>query len=308
MKKISIGVISYNGKYRVEHCIRSIYEMTDPSIDYEVIMVDDGSPHQEYRNNMFDLHNKYSDHSKGSYFIQHAENEGITRSWNDIVKAADSDIVVMLNDDILVTKNWLKAGLYFMENNSEAGMVGFPTFFCKRDEMHSFFEGAKGYLKPRSPHGGKPQIPTEEVDLALSPKEYNRTPGRCACPVGCCFMFRKSEWAKIKYKDGSVGFPEWLKSLYEDFTFGFEMMKQGKRNYMLRFPYLYHCLGNTFGNNPELTKGGLLQNSQKAFVNYYGGDTEVMDKYYEENKKSEIDIKVKYLDSNLAEREEGEEK
>lgn len=308
MPDISVCCISYNGGTRLKNCLRSIVEMTSKDIDFEVVFLDDGSRHEELRKEALDCFEAFKE-KVPMKFIQNETNLGITKSWNKVTKEASSPIIALLNDDILVTKNWLRAGLYFMQNNPDAGMCGFPTFFCKRDEMKEFFRGEVGWLRPRNSAGSKSHIDTAEVDKALSMEDYSRTPGRCACPVGCGFLYKKEDWEKIKYTDGSTGFPEWITSLYEDFTFAYEMMKMGKRNYMLRFPYLYHCLGNTFTNNPELRSDLLLSESRKKFIDYYGGDErKILDGSYEEFKKKEKEIKVKYLDSELKEREEKEEK
>jgi len=149
---------------------------------------------------------------------------------------------------------------------------------------------------------------TEQLNEVLRVEHYDKVPGRCACPVGCCFMFSKKAWSEVKYKDGSIGFPEWLKSLYEDFTFAQECMKLGYRNYMLRYPRLYHCLGNTFCSNPELKCYDQLLESRKRFIEYYGGDEHmVLDKFYEEQKKTQEKSILKYLGDGLKKLEKQEE-
>jgi len=303
--RVTVGVISYNGLYRVEHCVRSVVELSKDVNEIELILCDDGSRFEEARKNINEIEKSYSNEIPITV-IRHNSNQGITRSWNDVVKASKSNIIVMLNDDILVVGDWLRCGLYFMENNEEAGMVGFPTWFCRRDEMPHFFHN-NYWLRPRTPHGSKPLLPQEEVDRYFKCEQFS-VPGRVACPVGCCFMFKKRDWERIKYKDGTCGFPEWLRSMYEDYTFAFEMMKLGRRNYMLRYPRLYHCLGDTFGSNPELKGVQQVMESRKRFIEYYGGDErQVMDKYYEETKEREERRKVKFIDGSGKEREEWEE-
>jgi len=308
MIDITIAVISYGGLYRLEHCIRSIVDCTkDSEINRELIFLDDGS-RSEHRKNADEI---YSWASKTANFpvtlIVHDNNKGITRSWNRVTQEAEGKYIALLNDDILVAPKWLDIGYYFMKNNPTAGMVGFPTWFCRKEDMPNFFQ-ANYYLNPRSPHGSKPHIPITEVDDYNNREKYN-VPGRCACPVGCCFMYSKENWSKIQYKDGSVGFPEWLKSLYEDFTFAYEMMKLGKRNYMLRYPKLYHCLGDTFSSSAqELNRNNSqLLESRQRFIDYYGGDErQVMDTFYENQKKNQEPIMINFLDGYQHQRSEKE--
>lgn len=285
--KYSICVISYNGCNRLEWLFKSIRQNTlIPDDQFEILLVDDGSRQmvREKNKKLCELYRVR--------LIQHDKNKGIVRSWNRVIEEAQTNMIALLNDDILMVPGWLKSAMYFLEKNDEnTGAIGFPTYFMVESDMPKFFHN--NYLPPRDAitkkHLNEDQI-KEYQNKLLDP------PGTCVTPVGCAFCFKKSTWEKVgKFDEGLV-------SLYEDFAFSTELIKHGFQNYQLRSPVIYHCLSGTFSSNPELEAVKLLNQSEKYYFNKYGGKVQdVADKIYEKQKKR---IKVKFLDGNLVEREE----
>lgn len=83
----------------VEKCIEYIKAY---SADYELIIVDDCSPlHQEYLEKQADI---YIRHEGG--------NKGCAVSWNDGLRKATGDYLVVVSDDVFVSPGWLEC----MEN------------------------------------------------------------------------------------------------------------------------------------------------------------------------------------------------
>lgn len=83
----------------VEKCIERIKTF---SKDYELIIVDDDSP----------LHNDFLK-QQANLYIRHTDgNKGCAVGWNDGLRAARGEYLVVISDDVFVTEGWLEC----MEN------------------------------------------------------------------------------------------------------------------------------------------------------------------------------------------------
>lgn len=100
---VSIIIPLYNINYMLFHltgnCIGSIREHTDSTkTPYEIIIVDNGSP--------------LKPPSPQSYYadkvIQNEKNEGVTKAWNQGIRASFGEYIVLLNNDTQVYEGWLE--------------------------------------------------------------------------------------------------------------------------------------------------------------------------------------------------------
>ncbi len=87
-----------------EDCIASVKKH---SSNYEFIIVDDGST----------LPTGFLKEAADTYIRHNPRNRGIATSWNDGMRIARGDYIVVINDDIRVEKGWLKK----LENVIKAG-------------------------------------------------------------------------------------------------------------------------------------------------------------------------------------------
>lgn len=78
----------------VEKCISHIRTF---SKDYELIIVDDDSP----------LHNTYLKEQSDVYIRHTGGNKGCAVGWNDGLKVAKGDYLVVISDDVFVNEGWL---------------------------------------------------------------------------------------------------------------------------------------------------------------------------------------------------------
>lgn len=79
----------------VEKCITHIKTF---SKDYELIIVDDDSP----------LHNDYLKEQADVYIRHTGGNKGCAVGWNDGLKVAKGDYLVVISDDVFVSEGWLE--------------------------------------------------------------------------------------------------------------------------------------------------------------------------------------------------------
>jgi GT2 family glycosyltransferase len=265
--KVTIGINTYNGGSRVEKLLKSIRTYTTYP-DYSIIVVDDGSTTERH-----ELRLKQFCTESNAKYVRNETNKGIVYSWNVIGKEAienGSDLVVVLNDDILIVPRWLECMVFFHVNN-KCGMVSWPTWFFKWEHAMLHFKNTDGYVPPVRPKDKYKLVPAERDEIDRM--KYNN-PGRVAVPVGCGFRLKTEVWKQlgtnIREPVGGVD-PRYI-SMYEDYDIAMECMKLGLSNYMLEYPRIYHLWGATFSVWEELKGAERIQESRNKFIAKWGKD------------------------------------
>lgn len=113
--KLSVIIVSYNVRYYLEQCLRSVFAATD-GIDTEVYVVDnhsrDGSA--EYISERFPSVN----------VINMSHNSGFASANNVAIKQSTGEYVLLLNPDTIVGESTIREGIAFMDSHPEAGAHG----------------------------------------------------------------------------------------------------------------------------------------------------------------------------------------
>jgi len=124
-KKVSIIIVTYNNLNYTKLCIDSIL-LRSQYPDYEIIIVDNNSTDgtREYLKEL----NVKMPHIK---IILNEKNEGFAKANNKGIQAIsdESEYVIFLNNDTIVTRGWLSRLLRHLDDNT-IGMVGPVTNFC----------------------------------------------------------------------------------------------------------------------------------------------------------------------------------
>lgn len=95
--KLSICLPTYGALEYTKMFIESLKKNTDSK--YELVIVDDCSP---------DNTREFLDTLKGDNINihYHETNQGISKTWNDLIKFSSNDIVCICNSDILFAPHW----------------------------------------------------------------------------------------------------------------------------------------------------------------------------------------------------------
>ncbi|MDD4454566.1 MAG: glycosyltransferase family 2 protein [Candidatus Methanomethylophilaceae archaeon] len=97
---VSIIIVNWNGQRFLEECFVSLNNLIYPRDKYEVILVDNAS-----KDDSIDFtRNKFPEVK----VIENDVNEGFCKPNNDGARIAKGEYVVFLNNDTVVTQNWLK--------------------------------------------------------------------------------------------------------------------------------------------------------------------------------------------------------
>lgn len=98
MCKSTIVIPNYNGIKYIENCLRSLYE--NLLVDFDVIVVDNAS-----KDGSLELIKEKFPQAK---VICNEKNEGFSVAVNQGIEACDTEYVILLNNDTIVTKNFVK--------------------------------------------------------------------------------------------------------------------------------------------------------------------------------------------------------
>ncbi len=281
MRSVTVGIITFNGAHRMSNCLRSIQKWDDrpDGVKIDLLLLDDGSHGEHFENSIWCAKHY------GVPIICHRENQGISKSWNDIVNYGNSDYIVLLNDDILVSRHWLTAGLYFLENNPNAGVVGWNFYYIVHADIEAILDSEDPIEIYRDPH--------DKRLLRQDEQSHSPYPSRVMVAVGSCFAFRR------EYYDLVGGFDERFRSFYEEIDFGTKLAKEGLPSFMLPYSILYHEWGKTFDENAAfLNPAKLMSDSRRTYKEKWNGDTDVTDPRFMDAIEP---FEVCWLDSNLNE-------
>ena len=249
---IAIGISCYNNFASVDNLLKNIKEVTSPGLNYKIVVCDDGSK-EIYKLGLREIVKKYGDVS----LVEHMENYGISAAWNTLAGHFESRHIVLLNDDILLVKNWLTALMYFLQKNKDVGTAGLFTY-----------------------HGLNPATAKK---IAFDGVEDPVSPVFILSPPGCCFAFTNLVWKKVGK------FNESMKSFYEECDFGTRCLTKNLRNYILPYPRIYHEWSGTFSRNTELRASERMNESREIYKKIWGGDLrEMFDKYVMNEKLAEV--------------------
>ena len=261
MIEATIGILTYNGAPRVDHCLESIFKFTEPRKGVSLVVCDDGSTDGGKATRL--VGKKY-----GVPVISHDRNYGISRGWNSLSRYYDCNFVVLLNDDIIVQRGWLHNLLFFLQNN-KCGGVG-----VSQHRMHP--SDAPALLR------GDPVVPLDfddpqrqrRVPTRIGQFEHCR-PGRVMCATGSIFGFSRALYERIAegFNKG-VGFDEAYQSFYEESDFGTACAALGYPSYQINNPMAWHEWSATFAQNPELRASLRMQLSRAYYINKWNGHFE----------------------------------
>ncbi len=120
-KLVSIIILNWDGKQDTEKCIDSIYKNTSYK-NFEIILVDNGS-----KDGSVEMLKGMKQKGLIKKLILNRENRGFGGGNNQGMAAARGKYVFLLNNDTIVTKNWLRNIVRVAEADPAVGIVG-PHF------------------------------------------------------------------------------------------------------------------------------------------------------------------------------------
>lgn len=132
-RDISVIIINYNSSAYTIKCVESVIKFTSAGIDYEILVIDNNSRREDYKNlveNLTDGRIK---------IIRSRINLGFAGGNTFGIQFADSKYYLFLNNDCLFLNDALTPLFKFCENNPQAGICA-PQLYTESMERHSTFD------------------------------------------------------------------------------------------------------------------------------------------------------------------------
>ncbi len=205
---ITIIIPVYNQLKFTKLCIKNISKNT-LNIDYKILVVDNASSDGTAK---FLKRNKIS-------FIYNKKNMGVARAWNQGIKKALSDYVCIINNDIIVSKDWLKGLLDVYELIHNAGIISPGTR-----------EGALNY--------DFDSYAEQYVNKMKKIKEDGF--------FGWCMIIKKDRFKKIGVFD-----ERFVTGIGEDTDFYIRLKKAGFKSYRTGASFIHHFGSKTLNKVKE---------------------------------------------------------
>jgi GT2 family glycosyltransferase/glycosyltransferase involved in cell wall biosynthesis len=222
---VSIVVPAYGEPLATFTCLASIARSTSGA--YEVIVVDDASPQP-----LCDLLRDVS----GVRFERNAENLGFIGSCNRGASLARGEMLVLLNNDTIVTEGWLDALLRVFAEHPDAGLAGarlvYPDGRLQEAGGLVWRDGSAWNVG----RGDDPERP-----------EYNylREVDYCS---GACLAVPRALWNDVGGFDA-----RYAPAYYEDTDFAFAVRASGRKVFYQPLSTVVHFEGRTSGT--DVTQG-----------------------------------------------------
>ncbi len=117
-KKVSVLIPTYHSDETLRRAIDSVLKQTYS--DFEVIVVDDNNPTDEYRKTTEQLMQLYADDKRVKY-IQHDKNKNGSAARNTAFANSEGEYITFLDDDDFYYPDKLRCEVEFLEQNSQYG-------------------------------------------------------------------------------------------------------------------------------------------------------------------------------------------
>lgn len=252
--KTSIILLTHNQLDYTKQCIDSIDKYTDKA-SYELIVVDNGST---------DGTVDWLKQQKNIVTILNSENLGFPKGCNQGINIATGENILLLNNDTIVTQNWLNNLLVCLYSSKEIGAVGpvtnsiayystIPVNYTSIKKMHQF--ASKYNLS-------NPEKWEERLKL-----------------IGFCLLIKREVLDIVGMLD-----ERFTPGNFEDDDFSVRLRQAGYRLMLCKDTFIHH-FGSVSWREDVITFSKILTENEKKFKDKWGTDS---DSYRIENEMIEL--------------------
>ncbi|MBN2643632.1 MAG: glycosyltransferase, partial [Victivallales bacterium] len=290
---VSIVILTFNQLEYTKKCIASIKKHTPE--EHEIVFIDNGSTDGTVK-----WLRKLAAENSNYRLIENRENLGFAKGCNQGIEAARGEYVLLLNNDVVVTPNWLSGMLeVFRGGHSNTGIVG---------PMTNNISGPQRVIDVGY------QSMNELDGYAATFREtyrYRRIPLRRI--VGFCMLFKKELADRVGFLDEKFGTGN-----FEDDDYCLRATLLGYKNVVAGDVFIHHYGSRSFIGN-RIDYSSLLYENKSGFNRKWSGikaDTplgrrlivlKAMEKSSEFHQKGEDDEAVKNLLAGMSQVPEEED-
>lgn len=240
--KISIIISTYNNLKYSKLCIDSIRRYTENDT-YEIIVVD---------NNSTDGTQDWLKEQKYIKTIFNNENLGFVKGCNQGIKLSrKNNDILLLNNDTIVTPNWLKNLIKALYSSKNVGAVGAVTNSCSNHQTIDFNYSNSTELFNFAEKNNIADPSKWEERLRL---------------VGFCMLMKREVVEKIGLLD-----ERFTPGNFEDDDYSYRIRQAGYKLVLCKDSFIHHFGSASFSKDPSLYNN-LLNINRKKFEDKWGFD------------------------------------
>jgi GT2 family glycosyltransferase len=216
----SIVILTHNKLKYTKLCIESIREYTNKN-DYEIIIVDNHSTDGtvDWLNKQLDIKTIFNE-----------ENDGFPKGCNQGIKIAEGDNVLLLNNDVVVTPNWLMNLNKCLYSSESIGAVGAVSNRCPYYQQINI------------------EYNTIEEMICFAKKynisDKNKWVERLKL-IGFCICIKRKVIEEVGLLD-----EQFTPGNFEDDDYSLRIRKAKYRLMLCKDTFIHHYGNITFGENP----------------------------------------------------------
>lgn len=237
----SIVILTYNNLNYTKECIDSIRQYT-PHGTYEVIVVD---------NNSNDGTVEWLQRQEDLVLILNDSNHGFPGGCNQGIAASLGSEILLLNNDTVVTENWLVNLRTALYSSEKIGAVSCVTNSCSYGQAIevSYSNTVEMQRYAANYNQSDPMLWEERLKL-----------------VGFCMLIKKSVVDEVGLLDEIFN-----PGNYEDDDYSLRIRKAGYKLLLCRDTFIHHYGSVSFGKDAKHFTNTMLINAEK-FTNKWGFD------------------------------------
>lgn len=238
--KTSIIILTYNQLEVSKKCFESLAKYTKEE-EVEIIVVDNGST---------DGTREYLKSNSSFITILNDINMGFAKGCNQGIEVATGDNLLFLNNDTIVTENWLDAMLALLNSNEKIGMVGPVSNYIS------------GLQRINVDYHTDEEI--NEFSLRYCAKVKGKSK-RVIRLVGFCLLVRRELIEKL------VGFDERFKlGSFEDDDICLRTVLEGYELHIALDSFVHHYGHVTFNGNNDININQLYIENRMKYIEKWG--------------------------------------
>ena len=134
--KTAVVILCWNGRKFLETYLPSLLRFQDST--YRIVVADNGST-----DDSIDFLQK---NFPSVFILDLKENLGFAKGYNETLRQLDEEFVVILNQDVAVTENWLAPMLQIMENDDGVAAVQPKILWDSHPEMFEYAGAGGGWI------------------------------------------------------------------------------------------------------------------------------------------------------------------
>jgi len=231
--KVAIVILNWNGKKILEQFLPSVVEFSEEATIYvaDNASTDKSIPYLKEKFNKVTI-------------IQNKTNGGYAKGYNDALKNLTEDLLILLNNDVEVTQNWLQP--IINEFKHDASLIAAqPKILDFNNKKYFEYAGAGGGFIDRL---GYPYCRGRIFNTIEKDKSQYNDINKIFWASGACFIVRSNEFRELN------GFDENFFAHQEEIDLCWRIQQNGGIIKYIGNSTVYHVGGATLSNiNPTKT-------------------------------------------------------